>query len=155
MMGMLMLAGAMKPTETFAAACGSGVKLLGMDPWYAGLTCDGNGDISQDNFKKENLSGTVVTIIATVVKDLMFLGGLLAVVLVMYGGFLMVTSQGNPSGVEKAKKTISGAIVGLIIALLAYAIATTVLKLTTNTNTDDDANGLVMNTSIAMIDKRK
>ena len=124
-----MLVGAAVPAQAFAT-CGNGVTFLGMDPWYAELECDGEGNVSQENFRGERIAGTVVKIIVTVVKDLMFLGGLLAVVLVMYGGFLMVTSQGSPSGVEKAKKTISGAIVGLIIAILAYAIATTVLKLT-------------------------
>ena len=125
-----MMVGAMVPQATFAATCGNGVKFLGMDPWYAGLECDSSGNISQENFKSDKMAGTVVTIIVTVVKDLMFIGGILAVVLIMYGGFLMITSAGNPGAVEKAKKTISGAIIGLIIAILAYAIATAVLKLT-------------------------
>ena len=146
--GMLMVAGALAPTGVFAAACRSDVKFLGMDPWYATLECNENGDISESNFSKDNLQGTVLRIIGTVVKDLMFLGGLLAVGLVMYGGFLMVTSQGNPAGVEKAKKVISGAIVGLIIAILAYAIATTVLKLTMNAGAS--TTGLVRETSVAL-----
>lgn len=140
-MGVLMLAGAAMPATVFADNAGggggtatskcNGVKFLGMDPWFAGLDCDSDGNIAQSNFESGRLSTTVMVVIATVVKDLMFIGGMLAVVLVMYGGFLMVTSQGNPGAVEKAKKTISGAIIGLIIAILAYAIATTVLKVVT------------------------
>jgi hypothetical protein len=77
------------------------------------------------------LAETIGKIVAVVVKDALFLAGFVAVGFVMYGGFLMVTSSGNPSSVEKAKKTISGSIIGLIISILAYAIATAVLSLTT------------------------
>jgi len=158
--GVLMVAGAMVPTGVFAEGednhdglpyCTSSVKFLGMDPWYATLKCkEGGKEVSETNFNSEHLTGTVLGIIGTVVKDLLFLGGLLAVVLVMYGGFLMVTSQGNPAGVEKAKKTISGAIVGLIVALLAYAIATTVLKLTMNAG---NSTGLVREATVAMVER--
>ena len=146
--GMLMVAGALAPTGVFAATCRSDVKFLGMDPWYATLICNDNGDVSEENFNQNNLRDTVLKIIGPIVKDLTFLGGLLAVGLVMYGGFLMVTSQGNPAGVEKAKKVISGAIVGLIIAILAYAIATTVLKLTMNAG--NSTTGLVRGASVAL-----
>lgn len=103
--------------------------VFGLDPWYAALTCDGNGEISQSNFQGDNLTkNTIPAIVGIVVKDLMFVAGFVAVGFVMYGGFLMVTSAGNPSAVEKAKKTISGALIGLVISILAYAIATTVMK---------------------------
>lgn len=122
----MILLGAVAPVSAYADSCSS-TAFFGLDPWYATLECDGK-DISQSNFQSENLSNTVLGIIATVVKDLLFVAGFLAVGLIMYGGFLMVTSAGNPSAVEKAKRTISGSITGLIIAVLAYAIATFVLK---------------------------
>lgn len=148
-----MVAGAMAPQATFAATCGNGVTFLGMDPWYAALECDSEGNVAQSNFSTDadgnsRLPGTIVNIIVVIVKDLMFIGGLLAVVLIMYGGFLMVTSAGSPGAVEKAKKTISGAIVGLIIAILAYAIATTVLSLTMRR---DEASGYVRESEVALM----
>ena len=127
--GILMLTGAGVPVATYAEQC-SGVAFFGLDPWYAALDCDG-GEISQSNFGKDQITTTVMRIIGVVVKDLMFFAGIAAVALVMYGGFLMVTSAGDPGAVAKAKKTITGAIIGLVIAILAYAIATTVLRLTT------------------------
>lgn len=114
-----------------AGDCSGGVTVFGLDPWWKAL--DRNGcEILQSNFEGDKLTGTVIKIVAVVVKDLMFVAGFLAVGFVMYGGFLMVTSAGNPGAVEKAKKTISGSIIGLVIAILAYAIVTTVLGVVVN-----------------------
>ena len=58
-----------------------------------------------------------------------FLGflGLLAVLMIIYGGVMMVTSQGNPDGVGKGKKIITYAAIGIIIILLSFAIVSTIL----------------------------
>ena len=124
------MTGAMFPQLAFADK-GNGTAIFGMDPWYSALECDGNGEIAQSNFQGDSLVSTILAVVAVVVKDALFLAGFIAVGFVMYGGFLMITSAGNPSGVEKAKKTISGAIIGLIISILAYSIATFVLSMTT------------------------
>ena len=124
---LLIMMGAAMPVSAFASGCKE-TKFFGLDPWYAELDCDGNGEISESNFKEGAITGTVLKVVGVVVKDLLFFAGMAAVVMVMYGGLLMVTSQGNPGAVEKAKKTISWALVGLVIAVLAYAIVTTVMK---------------------------
>jgi hypothetical protein len=41
----------------------------------------------------------------------------------VYGGYTWMTSFGNSQKVDKAKELIVDAIIGLIIILLAYAIA--------------------------------
>jgi len=53
--------------------------------------------------------------------------GLLAVIMIIYGGFLFMTSAGNPEKVKKGKSTILYGLVGLIIALLAFVIVNFVL----------------------------
>ena len=131
LVGIMMFMGAMVPRAAFAAQCGNGVTIFGLDPWYAALECDGNGEIANSNFQGDQLKTTILNVIGVVVKDLLFVAGFGAVGFVMYGGFLMITSAGNPSGVEKAKKTISGAIIGLIIAVLAYAIVTAIMNVVT------------------------
>lgn len=130
LMGVMMVAGATMPVSVFASGCKE-TKFFGLDPWYAALECDGNGEISVNNFKEGAITGTVLKVVGVVVKDLLFFAGMAAVVLVVYGGFQFVTSAGNPGGIEKAKKTIEAALVGLVIAVLAYAIATTVMKIVT------------------------
>jgi hypothetical protein len=59
-----------------------------------------------------------------------FLGllGVIAVLLIIYGGWLYMTAQGAPDKVEKAKKVLTDAIIGLLIILSAFAIATFVIS---------------------------
>lgn len=54
--------------------------------------------------------------------------GVIAVAVVIIGGIYYVISQGEAAKITKAKNTILYGIVGLIIALLAYAIVNFVLK---------------------------
>lgn len=59
-----------------------------------------------------------------------FLGflGILAVIMVIYGGIRYVTSAGNDEGVGAAKKIILYSVVGLIIVLLSFVIINTVIS---------------------------
>ena len=50
-----------------------------------------------------------------------------AVIMIILGGISYATSQGDPSKVKKGKDTILYGIIGLIVALLAYAIVNFVL----------------------------
>lgn len=54
--------------------------------------------------------------------------GLLAVIMIIVSGFQMTVSGGNSAKVAKAKNTLIYSVVGLVIALLAYAIVNFVLK---------------------------
>ncbi len=60
--------------------------------------------------------------IANLIRIFFGLLGLVAVVIILYGGFLYMTSQGNPEVIQKAKKVLIGAFIGLLICLLAFAI---------------------------------
>lgn len=53
--------------------------------------------------------------------------GFVAVVMIILGGFQYITSSGDAAKVTKAKNTILYGIVGLVIALLAFAIVNFVL----------------------------
>lgn len=68
-----------------------------------------------------------VTISALVNVVLSFLG-IIAVLIILLGGFKWMTSQGSSDKVEEAKKLIGAGIVGLIIILAAYAIVKFVLE---------------------------
>ena len=73
-------------------------------------------------------SAGLVGIINNIIKVLLGFLGLFAVILVLYGGFLWMTSQGDESKTDKAKKLIMAGIVGLLIILAAYAIAAFVIN---------------------------
>ncbi len=49
--------------------------------------------------------------------------GLIFFILLVYGGFLWMTAGGNEEQVGKAKKIIKNGVIGLILALSAYAIS--------------------------------
>ncbi len=54
--------------------------------------------------------------------------GVIAVIMVVYGGIQYVTSTGNPQGIAKAKTTILYSIIGLLVVLFATAIVNTVVS---------------------------
>ena len=53
--------------------------------------------------------------------------GTIAVVLVIYAGFLWMTSEGNADKLQKAKQILKSAAIGLLIILSAFAIVTFVI----------------------------
>lgn len=53
---------------------------------------------------------------------LLYIAGLMAVIFILVGAFQYVTSTGDPGRAESAKRTITLAVAGLILALSAYAI---------------------------------
>lgn len=64
----------------------------------------------------------VDTGVATILNIVFFAAGVLAVVFIIIGGFKYTVSGGDSSGLKTAKETITYAIVGLIITLLAFGI---------------------------------
>jgi hypothetical protein len=53
--------------------------------------------------------------------------GLLAVIMVIYGGFLYVSSAGNEENVNKAKKILLYAVLGIVVILVSFALVNTIL----------------------------
>lgn len=91
--------------------------------------CSSNGDtgVCQENAKSENANTN--SLVKNIVNTLLFLVGAISVFMVIFGGILYVTSQGDSGNVTKAKNTILYAIVGLVVAFIAYAIVNWVFNL--------------------------
>jgi hypothetical protein len=62
-----------------------------------------------------------------IVNTLLFVLGMVAVVMIVVGGFRYTMSRGEASEVKTAKDIILYAIIGLIVAIMAYAIVNFVL----------------------------
>ncbi len=95
---------------------------LGIPTWYKYLdvTKDANGACAIDT---SNSDGSMVLLIIMGIFDiLMFLAGLIAVIMVIYGGFRLVTSTGEPQKIAAARTTILNALIGLGIAILASQV---------------------------------
>ena len=62
-----------------------------------------------------------------VINVMLFLVGILAVIMIIYSGIIYVTSSGNAPAISKAKTTLTYSIVGLVVAIFAYAIVNFVI----------------------------
>lgn len=67
-------------------------------------------------------------IFTTIVNILLFIIGAISVIMLIIGGIRYTISGGDSSAVTAAKNTIMYAIIGIIIAVLAFAIVNFVLK---------------------------
>ncbi|RJO58868.1 hypothetical protein C4546_04685 [Candidatus Parcubacteria bacterium] len=77
-------------------------------------------------FTSTDLKQTVLNIITFVLGLL----GLIAVIMILYGGFIWLTAGGNEDKVDTAKKIISSAAIGLVVVLISWAIVNFVLRTT-------------------------
>lgn len=70
--------------------------------------------------------------VARIINVFMGLLGIIAVVIILYGGFIWMTAAGNEERVDKARKMIVAGVIGLAIILSAYAIARFVVNALVN-----------------------
>ena len=61
-------------------------------------------------------------VIKNVTNTMFFIIGAVSVIMLIYGGIRYTTSGGNANSVTAAKNTIMYSIVGLVIAILAFAV---------------------------------
>lgn len=61
-------------------------------------------------------------IISTVVNVLLFLVAAISVIMIIIGGIKYTVSQGDSSAISTAKNTILYAVIGLMVAIFAYAV---------------------------------
>jgi len=81
---------------------------------------------AQGNGQPNSLFGTS-GVFTTITNTMLFIIGALSVIMLIFGGLRYVISGGNATAITAAKNTILYAIVGLVVALLAYAVINFVL----------------------------
>lgn len=72
----------------------------------------------EGNKRKCNLGDSI----QTVINILLFIIGVVSVIMIIIGGIRYTISNGDSSQITSAKNTILYAVIGLVVALLAYAI---------------------------------
>lgn len=82
-------------------------------------------------------------IVPKVINTLLFFVGVLAVIMLIFGGIRYIVSGGDSNKVKDAKNTIIYAIVGLVLSLLAYAIVNWVIGLFSSNGGTGSDNVLV------------
>lgn len=119
-------------TQVVSAAdqeCKTKSDILGIPTWYRNLVdSDCNVQWPQGNGGDANGIQQFITIIALNISDMVArIAGVLTVAFIIYGGFKYILAQGEPAKVAAAKKTITNAMIGLIISVLAVGIVSLVM----------------------------
>lgn len=112
----------------FAGAACSPVKdngpvsnFFGIPHWYEYLPGEVD-DLTGKCIPKFAQLNDFWAIALAVVDILLRIGGMAAVVYVMYGGFLYMTSQGEPERIKHAKETVTNALIGIVIVIIAIVL---------------------------------
>lgn len=110
------------PTPAYAVDLKSGIDAS--RPTEDKKDAQGNVEIGPDGKPVQTAAtpGSLILSFRTISNILIFLVGAVSVLALIYGGFLYVTSTGEAKRVESAKSTILYAIVGIVVAIMAYAI---------------------------------
>lgn len=90
------------------------------------------GGVVEENGGPTSLFDGDSPIFTTAINIMLFVIGILSVIMLIYGGIRYVLSSGDAGAVQNAKNTIMYAIIGLVIAILAYAIVNFVITSITN-----------------------
>jgi len=92
----------------------------------SGSSSDGTKTLC-DPLGNQNNTNNIQTLIGTIIKAVLGVVGSLALVMFIYGGLLWMTAAGNTERVEKGKKTIVWAVLGLVVIFTSYALVKFIL----------------------------
>lgn len=116
----------MKKMQTLTQSIGT--KLLGAGLYYMafvpGEALATNHRPLEHGSEQAQPSGVdtgLMDIFSTIANILLLILGAVAVIMLIVGGFRYVVSGGDSTAVEGAKNTILYAIIGIVVAFLAYA----------------------------------
>lgn len=73
------------------------------------------------------------TVIARVINFALGFLGIIAVVIILFGGFKWMTAAGNEDKVAEARKLLVAGVIGLVIILAAWALSTFLITNISNT----------------------
>lgn len=111
------MAGPVVAPTTANAACDS--NLLGViPPWYRGLTEGSDCSIA----KPTNIGQFVTKVALNILQAALVVVGFVAVFFIIKGGIGYIVSAGKSDGIEAARKTITNAVIGLVISMLSAVI---------------------------------
>jgi len=77
-----------------------------------------------------NSTPAVETIVVNIIKFILNFSAALAVLFLIIGGIMYITSSGNDEKVKSAKKILTAAVIGLIIIIVSIVIVNVVTKTT-------------------------
>jgi len=94
-----------------------------------GPTPNATCDLNEDGIQDTNITGNsewgmicLLNTVYTVTNWIFYFLTLLAVLMIIYGGFIYITAAGDPAKATKGKSVLTFAVIGLAIALLAKLV---------------------------------
>ncbi len=140
--GMFALTAVVLPAQPAAAqpAAGCNDTFLGFPAWYKGLTQGSDCSIKPPTKADGELSLFIWRIVLNVIEIVLRIIGVVAVFMIMYGGFQYMTSSGSPDRAAQGMKTVLNASIGLVIAISATALQSKIWSVVTAGGAGVDAN---------------
>ena len=98
-------------------------------PAYAANACDycPEGDSNCELVCKKQSESDAENMVGKIIQTVFMVVGIIAVIVIIIGGIMYATSQGDSGKLTTAKNTILYAAIGLIISLLSFAIVSFIL----------------------------
>ncbi len=106
----------------FAGICESGKMNEKGEYIKSPCACRDNGDCTLEH---------MLQVFVNISVFILAISGSIVLLVLVYGGFMWITAHGNSQMVDTGKKTITGAVIGLIIIFGAYALVTLLVSVLT------------------------
>lgn len=100
---------------------------LSLAPAAGAIDITEKGDKDTSVLKDGGGGESFFDILKRIISLLMFVLGVVAVLAIIYGGFKFATANGDAGAVKEARNTVFYAAVGLVVAIMSYAIVNFVL----------------------------
>lgn len=93
--------------------------------YYAATSVENsiNNAVRMEGGNNKISSNSLISVASTIAHVLIFLVGFAAIAGIIYGGILFMISTGDAAKIQKAKNAIFYSIIGLVVAILSFAIA--------------------------------
>ncbi len=73
--------------------------------------------------------GELFSMFENIFSKILPIAGLLCVVFIIQGGYMWMTSSGDPSKIKQAQGTLTWAVIGLVFVILSASILSAIIKI--------------------------
>ena len=84
--------------------------------------------LSECNVEKTEGEKSLMSNVNMLINVFASVMGFLAIGMIIYGGFMLLTAQGDPARIKRGKDVVLYSVIGLILVVLAYAIVNFVMN---------------------------
>ncbi|MBI1961451.1 MAG: Ig-like domain-containing protein, partial [Parcubacteria group bacterium] len=102
------------PSVSFAQTAGDSTQNFGLDSEFSQVAVQSDRDLK--------------SVITTIVNIALGFLGTVAVIIIIYAGYLWMTASGNEEQITRAKSILRNAVIGLVIIMASWAIAAFVIN---------------------------